>query len=147
MTSGAVTVTDADRTDAYALALEKTGDLAKAAKALDITENDARHTFLNDRAVRLLQKRRASAIAGVLASKAYLTLEACMGEAMPPAIRLKAAIWTLEAAGHGAPDPETGKRTLADMTADELAAFISQADRAIDAKGMAAKPVAPHSAP
>lgn len=74
-----------------------------------------------------------------LENKALSALSEMLEKSAPPAVRLKATIWTLETLGYGkGPPPDQGMENL---TADELRALIEAADAGISALADNAKPV------
>lgn len=74
-----------------------------------------------------------------LENKALSALSEMLEKSAPPAVRLKATIWTLESLGYGkGPPPDQGMENL---TADELRALIDAADAGISALADNAKPV------
>lgn len=121
-----------------AMALASTGD---AAKALGLSAQTVLAYSRNPGVVRVMHERRERRIRTDLANKAMNTLADLMDATNPPAVRLKAATWALEAAGHVTQAEGGGEKPMEDMTADELAAFIAKADGAIHAKAEAARPV------
>lgn len=88
---------------------------------------------------------RQGAIEGDLASLALSTMRKLMADDLTPApVRFQAAKWSLETAGHAAmkeanlPAPE---KNLSEMTLDELEAFISRGETALDKLKVVGAPV------
>ena len=75
------------------------------------------------------------------ATLAYNTLVDLMKPGNPGNVRLGAAKYMLDAAGHGAKPDSAREKSLQDMSADELAATIAKLDEALADRADAAKPL------
>lgn len=87
------------------------------------------------KAIKANRQRRLETDLGNLALN---TIKAMMGKEYPPSTRLKAAIWVMEAAGHGKPPEGTGDKGMAQMSTAELEHHVKQLALAAEA---AMKPV------
>ena len=87
---------------------------------------------------------RVRALSVGLAPKAMQTLSELMEPGIAPAVRLQAAKWVLEVAGHRpAAQQADGAKPLEDMSSDELAAMIGRLDDTLDGRARAARKVIP----
>ena len=71
---------------------------------------------------------------------AYNTLVDLMKPGNPGNVRLGAAKYLMDAAGHGAKPESAKEKSLQDMSADELAETIARLDQALAGKADAAQP-------
>lgn len=74
------------------------------------------------------------------ATMAYNTLVDLMKPGNPGNVRLGAAKYLMDAAGHGAKPESAKEKSLQDMSADELAETIARLDQALAGKADAAQP-------
>lgn len=98
-----------NKQDAFARAIADGMTASKAARAAGYADNSTSaistqaHRLAHDPNIqRAIHNYREARLSGPLASKALSCLESVMDDlAAPPAARLQAARWILEAAGHG----------------------------------------------
>jgi hypothetical protein len=88
-----------------------------------------------------LHDMRSRLIATEGATLAYQTLLDLLKPTNPGNVRLGAAKYLMDAAGHGAKPDSAREKSLQDMTADELAATIAKLDQALADRADGAKPV------
>ncbi len=117
------------------------GSLAEAAKKVGASENDVRNARRSKRLQRSLHEKRDALIKTDGGTKAVQTIMDLMDPKYPAAVRLNAAKLMAGLAGHTEAADAANMRDLADMTSEELAAFIAQADGALASKADAARPV------
>lgn len=111
---------------------------AVAAGASEARANGAAYDFLRKQHVRdAIRHERERYLSGTLANLGLQTLEALMTDKSTPAgVRLKAATWTLEAAGHNAKqnndlEPPADK-PLSECSLDELDGIIAAGMAALE---------------
>ena len=131
------------RQRAYALAVSNgasSGQAARMAGYANISDASLRtqaSRLANDPAIQqAIFLEREKRLQGPLASKALKALESVLdNKEAPPAARIQAAKWVLEACNHGlesrrmtARHPIDGNRAISDMTLAELETMVIQAE-------------------
>ena len=112
-----------------------------AARAAGYQHPGAGYSVLRGQAVqKALHDARQRLIATEGATIAYNTLIDLMRPANPANVRLGAAKYLMDAAGHGAKDAPGEAKGLTEMSADELVATIAKLDRAMATKADGAIP-------
>ena len=122
------------------------GTIEVAAKAVGLSKMDAASTLRSKAVRRSMHDARSRRLKGDIANKAVRTLDSLMDASNPPAVRLGAVKLALELSGHTAEADTNDRRTLGEMTAQELADVVAQVDRQIEAIGDKARPVGARSA-
>lgn len=130
-----------DQQAAFVTAYLQTANASEAALRAGYSHREAGYSVLRGQAVqKALHDARQRLIATEGATVAYQTLIDLMRPANPANVRLGAAKYLMDAAGHGAKDAPGDHKSLTEMSADELVATIAKLDQAMAAKADAAIP-------
>lgn len=120
----------------------KNPSASEAALLAGYSHREAGYAVLRTPTVqKALADARARLIETEGATIAYNTLIDLMKPGNQGSVRLGAAKYLMDAAGHGAKPAGAQEKSLQDMTADELAATIAKLDEAMAAHGDKASPV------
>lgn len=131
-----------DKQAAFVAAYIQNPDASAAALSAGYSHREAGYQVLRAPAVqKALSDARARLIETEGATLAYLTLVDLMKPGQPGNVRLGAAKYLMDAAGHGAKPDTAREKSLQEMSADELAATIAKLDQALADRSDAARPV------
>jgi len=127
---------------AFVAAYLKNPNASEAAKIAGYAHREAGYQAIRSPNVqKALSDARSRLIETEGATIAYNTLVDLMKPGNPGNVRLGAAKYMLDAAGHGAKPDSAREKSLQDMSADELAATIAKLDEALADRADAAKPL------
>ena len=126
---------------AFVAAYLQDPNASRAAIAAGYAHREAGYQVIRSPAVqKALQDARSRLIETEGATMAYNTLVDLMKPGNPGNVRLGAAKYLMDAAGHGAKPESAKEKSLQDMSADELAETIARLDQALAGKADAAQP-------
>lgn len=131
-------------TDLQTLAAEYSTDgfnVKEAAEKLGLSIIDMKKVLNQDGTRRAMSRYREAKLKGEMAGTALRVLQKMMDSGPPPQA-LRAAITVLAIAGHLRDDDASARRTLEEMSYDELQAIVRQVDGENDRRASEATPVA-----